>query len=353
MLAVTAIGALAGCGGSAHADGTGPSKAIAAADRFLHSYVAPDGAVIRRDQGGDTVSEGQGYALLLSYATGNRKLFARIWSWTRRNLQQPDGLFAYHWQDGAVVSSEPAADADTQIAWALSLAGETWSIPADTTAARRVAEAIAANEIGYDDHGRPTLAAGPWAIAPGRPVQVEPGYWTYPADTALAALTGDHRWRALAAADAAHLEALTADGHTLPPDWATLGDGSGPRPSVAPQDGAAVTSGQDGLRALAWSACLPSTRSLDAKWWKLIAPTARSGPLSRNVDGSPAASGPSPLSLVAAAAAASAAGHPSTMNTLLAKADHAATTTPTYYGQAWDALGRLLLSTKTITDCTG
>ena len=47
------------------------SHFMPATERFLDAYVDPDGRVVRRDQGGDTVSEGQAYALLLATAVGD------------------------------------------------------------------------------------------------------------------------------------------------------------------------------------------------------------------------------------------------------------------------------------------
>ncbi|HVW79914.1 MAG TPA: glycosyl hydrolase family 8 [Mycobacteriales bacterium] len=354
LLASIALGgaALSGCGGAAQAQGSGArTVAVRAAEQFLHDYVAPSGRVIRRDQGGDTVSEGQGYAMLLAFASNERARFARIWRWTRTNLQQPDGLFAYHWQNGQVLDTQPAADADTQIAWALDLAGQHWSVTSDLVAARRVATAIASTEVGYDDQGHPTLAAGPWALSPGSPTQVEPGYWTFPAYRALAGLTADHRWQDLTSSDAAHLALLTRAGAQLPPDWATLGGGRPPAAEAAPQSGSPPASGEDGLRALVWSSCSSETRSLDAHWWRLVAPTAQAGPLTRNLDGSPADSNPAPLSLVAAAAAARSAGATRSVTTLLAKSASVAAKYPTYYGEAWNALGHILLTTSLIPGC--
>lgn len=327
-------------------------SATAPVQRFLGKYVAPTGAVVRHDQGGDTVSEGQGYALLLAFAIGDHQRFAKVWAWTRANLELPDGLFSYHWQNGTVTGSEPAADADTQIAWALDLAGRSWSRPAYTTAARRIAIAVATKEVGYDDHGQPTLAAGPWAISSGNPVQVEPGYWTFPAYSALASLTGDRRWQSLTAADATHLSLLTRQGSSLPPDWADLGNGAAPVAVSAPSTGAPPASGQDGLRAMVWAACLPAAHQLAARWWHAISPTARRGPLTRNLDGTPAASGPSALSLVAAAAVAKVAGDQQASTSLLARADKVATQVPTYYGDAWDALGHVLLTTNQLPGCS-
>jgi endoglucanase len=313
--------------------------------------VDPAGAVIRRDQGGDVVSEGQGYALLLAYAVGNHQLFATIWDWTRDHLQQEDGLFAYHWRSGQVLDSQPAADADTQIAWALVLAGDAWSVSSYTTAARRVASAIAEKEIGYDDEGNPTLAAGPWALAEGQALQVEPGYWTFPADAALAELTGDRRWEQLASADAAHLAAITEDGADLAPDWATLGNGTAPEPAAAPQTSAPPAAGQDGLRAFLWTACTPSTHPIARRWWRAIASTAELGPLTRSLDGAPGATGPSALSFVAAAAVAQVAGEDDRTAALLRLADRTASEHSTYYGDAWNALGHVLLTTDLIPGC--
>jgi endoglucanase len=342
---------MTGCGSSGR-DDVPPPAALDSARHFLHDYVTSDGSVVRRDQGGDVVSEGQGYAMLLAYALDDPRRFAKIWAWTRTNLQRPDQLFAYHWQGGAVVDSTPAADADVQIAWALSLAGSRWSLSADSSAARRIAGAIAEHEIGYDDQGHPTLAAGPWAIGDGTPLQVEPGYWTFPADAALAKLTGDHRWGALAAADAAHLSAITRSGASLPPDWATLGNGGAPAPAAAPQNGAPPASGQDGLRAMVWAACLPATHPLAVRWWHAVAGTARLGPLTRSLKGSPVTSGPSALSLVAAAAAAKVAGETAETTALLNLANRTAMEHPTYYGDAWNALGHVLLTTNLIPGCS-
>jgi endoglucanase len=350
VVAVAVLAALFLAGCSSSHDASGSPAAVGAARGFLQSYVTPAGAVVRRDQGGDVVSEGQGYAMLLAFALDEPSRFAKIWAWTRTNLQRPDGLFAYHWQDGAVLDSTPAADADTQIAWALSLAGHAWSLPADSAAARRIAEAIAATEIGYDAKGRPTLAAGPWGVQAGHPVQVEPGYWTFPAYSALAKLTGDHRWQALAATDAAHLSAVSRNGSALPPDWATVG--SAVTPVSAPQTGASPVSGQDGLRAVVWAACLPSTHDLVTRWWQAMASTADRGPLTRSLDGSPVATGPSPLSFVAAAAAADVAGEQQQTASLLKLSRETALKHPTYYGAAWAALGEILLTTDAIPGCS-
>ena len=50
---------------------------------------------MRRDQGGDTVGEGQAYGMLMAAAIGDKKRFNLIWDWTQKNLVRPDGLISY------------------------------------------------------------------------------------------------------------------------------------------------------------------------------------------------------------------------------------------------------------------
>src|SRR4051794_15467154 len=56
-----------------------PDPATVAARAFLDEYVDGDGRVVRRDQGGDTVSEGQAYALLLAAVVDDRTRFDEVW----------------------------------------------------------------------------------------------------------------------------------------------------------------------------------------------------------------------------------------------------------------------------------
>src|SRR5437764_15380035 len=62
--------------------------------QFLAHYLQPDGRIVRTDQGADTVSEGQAYALLLTAAVGDEHRFDRTWSWTHHNLNRADHLFS-------------------------------------------------------------------------------------------------------------------------------------------------------------------------------------------------------------------------------------------------------------------
>ncbi|WP_295787969.1 glycosyl hydrolase family 8, partial [uncultured Microbacterium sp.] len=56
-------------------------RTTATAEAFLDTYVDA-GRVVRTDQGGDTVSEGQAYGLLLAVAADDPSRFDSIWEWT-------------------------------------------------------------------------------------------------------------------------------------------------------------------------------------------------------------------------------------------------------------------------------
>ena len=98
-------------------------QAYRSVSSFLSAYVSPDGRVIRRDQGCDTVSEGQAYGMLVAAALGDAARFDSIWGWTQANLQRPDGLLAYHWANGGVRDRQAATDADLDAARALLVGG--------------------------------------------------------------------------------------------------------------------------------------------------------------------------------------------------------------------------------------
>ncbi|HKY65379.1 MAG TPA: glycosyl hydrolase family 8, partial [Acidimicrobiales bacterium] len=225
LVAVVA-GALAVARGRGGSDGDDPAgggdgrsasaERSAAADRFLSGYVDGDGRVVRRDEGGDTVSEGQAYAMLVTTAVGDEARFDRAWTWTRANLQRSDGLFAWRWADGAISDASSATDADVDIARALAMAGDRFERPELVDEARRVATAVLEHETA-EAGGRLVLVAGPWAREDRI---VNPSYLTTCGGADLEAVTGDPRWGRLAADGVDLVAALSEE--ALPPDWAVL-----------------------------------------------------------------------------------------------------------------------------------
>jgi endoglucanase len=345
--------AAAGCGGGSRPEqgGSRPVQLPAAAS-FLASYVQPDGRVTRIDQGGDTVSEGQAYGMLLAEAAGDSAAFGRIWGWTRAHLQLADGLFAFHASaSGKIISAEPASDADVLIAWAL-LRYQGPQAAAWHADGRRVADAVLAHEVTTGPGGMPVLAAGPWAT--GRPASLDPSYWSPQALQGIARATGNPQWNRLEASAVAMTRELTRDGRMLPPDWAELTAGGVLRGEPAPDGSQPQTQyGLDAQRVTVWfaSSCDAAASALAARWWPLLRSGDRTQALALRPDGSVLNPAPSVLPLVASAAAAGAAGDPGAASRLLRQAAAQQRDHPTYYGGAWDALGTALLTSGTLGSC--
>ncbi|MGE5286106.1 MAG: glycosyl hydrolase family 8 [Micromonosporaceae bacterium] len=346
------VASIAGCGQSGPPGGQGSPGRPASPAAFLSAYVRPDGRVLRPDQGGDTVSEGQAYGMLLAEVARDNGAFNRIWGWTRAHLERGDGLFAYHADAaGHVVDPQPASDADVLIAWAL-LRYHGANAAALHGDGRRVANAVLAHEVTPGPGGEPVLAAGPWAT--GRPATLNPSYWSLAALQGLATLTGDTRWQRLAGAAVSLTQQFTQGGRLLPPDWAELTAAGQLRPEPAPNG--AVPQAQYGLdaqRTVVWFAiaCNQQARALSARWWPKLKENPQAQAIALNLDGGVLNGSPSVLPLVAAASAAHAADDRAASESLLHRAGQQQRTDPTYYGGAWAALGPALLSGGALAHC--
>jgi Glycosyl hydrolases family 8 len=336
-------------------------KAHDAAESFFSRYVHSDGRVVRTDQGGDTVSEGQAYAMLLAVALDDRSRFDRVWHWTEDNLQRDDGLLAYHWANGQVDSDEPATDADLDAARALVLAGKRFESDEYTSAGVRIGEAVLDGETS-EVSGLPVLTAGPWANS-STPT-VNPSYFSPRAYADLASARADSRWDDLAGTSRSIETSLAGEG--LPPDWAVVdalvpsgGRAAAQAQPIAAPDGTAAsasgssgpTSGLDAVRVAVRSAesCVPADRRIAARLWPLY--RRHPGAATYAFDGSPVGGQTHPVSYVAAAAAAKAADDPKLAEQMLDRAQDADSSQPTYYGAAWVALGRVMLTSSALGAC--
>lgn len=231
-----------------------------AAQAFLARYVTADGAVIRHDQGGDIVSEGQAYGMLIAELAGDSATTQRIWSWTQQHLQRPDELLSYHANgDGAVLDPQSASDADTLIAFALLRysGADSDSLHA---AGKQVAAAVLGHETTQLPDGTPVIAAGPWAV--GAVSTIDVSYWMPAVYDMLAGLTGDQKWSSAASGSIRLLQQLTDSGKQLPPDWAQL-NGSDIAAIAAPGGSAPIQYGLDAQRVPSgWQlAALPTPSS--------------------------------------------------------------------------------------------
>ena len=348
-----ALAFLSGCGGSGSASSsTAPpqvspeQRAVAAAQHFLNRYVMSDGRVVRIDQGGDTVGEGQAYGMLLAAAIGDSTRFDAIWMWTQNNLRRPDALISFLWRDGHVVDPQAASDADLDASRALLVAACRFHRPALRQQALQLGKAIMNVEVA-SSQGQPVLTAGPWAITPQ--LIVNPSYFSPASFLALRAASGDSRWSSLAASSRSITGTLTSPPARLPPDWARL-EGGRVVPIGSPSDPQATPRfGFDAVRTLVRMAedPDPAGRQLAARAWPVFAgqdPTKL--PVTHTLSGRPIGDILHPVALVAAAGAADAAGQPAARDGLLDEAEALDRRSPTYYGAAWVALGRIMLTTN-------
>jgi endoglucanase len=328
-----------------------PDKAEVAVEKFFDRYVAIEGRVMRRDQG-DTVSEGQAYALLMAVAVSDEQRFARIWAWTRERLQRPDGLLSWRWADGQVRDREPAADADVDTAHALLLAAERFDQPAYRVEALRIARAIREHET-IIAGGKPVLVAGPWATKTDVFV-INPSYFDPRAFHHFGVATGDPWWHKLTVSSYDLSLALLSN-DVLPPNWAVVDRAGIVKPEGPPdKPGEPARYGLDAARlAVRFAfACDSRGRKLAASLW----PAFRDVPPERirieyDLEGAPTTDLRHPIMLVAAAAAARAAGDQTRAAQFLDEAEALDQRIPTYYGSAWVALGRIMLASDRLGPC--
>ncbi|MCW2979453.1 MAG: glycoside hydrolase family 8 [Solirubrobacterales bacterium] len=343
---VVGIVALLRGGGSGPGQGAGDPRwadAPAVANAFLHRYVEPDGRVVRIDQGGDTVSEGQAYAMLLAVVDHDRGTFARVWSWTRENLRQPNGLLAWHWEDGKVVSTGSAADADLDAAWALLLASERLGAPSYKGEALKLASDILEHETVSLD-GRSLLVAGDWATS--FPAVVDPSYFAPGAFAALGRASGDSRWEQLEETSREVLGELTERPTGLAPDWAVVEADGEAKATPPPGEGGEAVFGYDAVRVPLWQAqsCAGPDARFAAGMESFFDETATAGPAATySLEGEPRGGSPGAPMLVAAAMASDGAGNGRGAVNWMRGAEDDVRAAPTYYGMALLALGRAAL----------
>lgn len=329
-----------------------PEKlATDAAYAFLDTYTTDGGRIQRTDQGGDTVGEGQAYGMLAAAGVGDQRRFQRIWSWTKDNMLQSNGLLAFHWAAGRVVDPHPAADADLDAARALLVASCRFNQPDLRSAALKIADAVLAHETAKAGSIY-VLLPGPWANM-GAHLVFNPSYVDATTLRALADATGNARFKAVAAGGTQLVSQLT---RPLPPDWAIVNPATG---QATPVSAAASTTGPgmftyDAPRTLIRFAVNPDrdARSALATAWSVFRYTKPADIVTEHqLSGVPAGSSHDAITLVGAAGAAKAAGDTGAVPQLLAEAGQRNAQYPTYYGAAWLALGRLLLTTDRLQPC--
>lgn len=333
---------------AAPTDDTGVrERTVATASAFLDAYV-DDGRVVRTDQGGDTVSEGQAYGLLLAVAAGDEERFDRIWSWTTKNLQRDDGLLSWQWKDGAVVDDQPASDADLDAARALVLAADAF----DRDDLRE--QGVALGEALLDEMTAPTalgriLLPGPWATS--SPHAYNPSYASPAAYTVLGEASGDARWDELAEGSRAATAALL-DANPLPTNWATVADDGTVAIAGSASGEGEPRYGYDAVRAPIRFAesCDPADRALAGRMADAL-PSDQALVAELDSGGGAVTTDQHAIAYAARAAAYAGAGRSDAAASDLGSMSEVSSTTPTYYGDAWNALTTAMLTDDVLAGC--
>ncbi len=201
--------------------------------RFKTLYILDSGRVVDTGNGGISHSEGQGYGMILALAFDDRAAFARLWDWTRVNLQvRDDPLLAWRWDPvgGRVDDVNNASDGDLLAAWALGVAGRRWNDAAYLAEARRLAEAIRSHLI-IRHAGYTLLLPGIHGFVHEERVTVNPSYWVFTAIQFLSRFDPNLVWDDLMRGGLALLVEGRFTRHRLPPDWLALEPGRPPVPS--------------------------------------------------------------------------------------------------------------------------
>ena len=364
--------------------------------QFLDEYVESDGRVVRRDEGGDVVSEGQAYAMLIAVAVDDQTRFRSIWDWTKTHLRRADGVLAWRWADNKVTDVNSAADADLDAARSLVVAGRRFNAPEFTEDGKALGSAILRTEtvaVGTSAAKVSELnPPGVWVAGLGRilvggnwartsPYVVNPGYFSPRAEWELFEASADRRstdialtlrgpgWHRDPRVEQSPFEAsadrrwlditrtqrvvgwqLLAAG-MLPPDWASVSD-VGHAVPTGPVRGGPIRFGLDAARMPVRFAesCDPEDRAL-AGAMRPILTAPGDVPALRNLDGSAASDWQHPVALVAAAATEQGVGNTDGAVERLDAAARLQQRSPTYYGAAWVALGRIMLTTSLLGEC--
>ena len=204
-------------------------------DAYKAQFIQADGRSIDPSQENITTSEAQGYALLRAVWIDDKPTFDKVYQFTMNNMKRPhDNLFG--WRYGKLANGKygflpnggdnSAADADSDIAFALILASRRWNDPS------------------YQDNALPTIK-DMWkyetASASGKRYVIA-GNWAQNREKLILNVSyfAPYEWRAFATVDrqdnwltlidpayqlltnsgAAPLD--KAKGVGLPPDWLTI-----------------------------------------------------------------------------------------------------------------------------------
>lgn len=187
-------------------------------DGYQTQFITPEGRIIDRGNGEISHSEGQGYGMLLAAAAADRHRFENIWSWTQQQLQRPDGLFSWRWEQGRVTSPNNASDGDILIAWALLSGYQRWGESQWRSEALRILTSINQHLVVPGPFG-PLLLPGIHGFVSAKGTTINLSYWVFPALHLFNEVDQQGPWLALIASGHRLLQQGRFSNAQLPADW--------------------------------------------------------------------------------------------------------------------------------------
>lgn len=183
-------------------------------------YIRHDGLV--EGEGSGATSESQSYGMLMAVYSNKQEMFDIIWKWTKDNLQtrQNDKLFSWLWENGKISDTNPATDADQDIAYALYLASKQWGNEKYRAEAKEIVKDIWNVET-KEIVGMRYVAAGNWAVAEKNGVIINPSYLAPYEYRIFAELDPEHNWLSIVDSSYAALNVCTGSSG-LAMDWCQL-----------------------------------------------------------------------------------------------------------------------------------
>jgi endo-1,4-beta-D-glucanase Y len=191
---------------------------------YKDCFIAPEGRVLDSGNGDISHSEGQGYAMILAAARGDRSTFDRLWQWTRQHLQvRGDALLAWQWRAESphVPDSNNASDGDLLVAWGLLRGAQRWQAPSYRAAAEAILRDLADRAVRMTAGG-PVLLPGERGFELNDDYELNLSYWVYPALLEAARAQPKGPWRELYTSGQALTARALQGEYRLPPDWLFL-----------------------------------------------------------------------------------------------------------------------------------
>lgn len=168
--------------------------------------------VVRPENNSDTVSEGIGYGMLISYFANDQTTFSGLWNYASKYL---DSKGLMNWQidsSGNVIGQGSATDADEDMAYALLRADSKWPGNQYGASAKKLIGAMMATEVQSSNLINPGDNWGNTKIV--NPSYLAPAYYR-----AFSDFTGDTRWQSVADKSLTWEESVSNNSTGFFPDW--------------------------------------------------------------------------------------------------------------------------------------